>query len=73
MGELYFGKNQQEAERVTLLPDFDKHAHFLDAIEGRCASVADVAWGRNIVRISELALESAVAGKVIPCTWEGCA
>lgn len=44
------------------LPDFDKHGHFLDVIEGKCASVADVHYGRRIVRISEQAIASAVTG-----------
>jgi predicted dehydrogenase len=63
--ELYFGRNQSEAGLVKLPPDFDKHGHFLDAIEGRCASAADARYGREIVRITEKALESVVSGETV--------
>jgi predicted dehydrogenase len=63
--DLYFGKHQSEAEPVKLPPDFDKHGHFLDAIEGKCASLADARHGRNVVLITEKALESAVTGQSV--------
>ncbi len=68
--DLYFGRNQNESNPVPLLPKFDKHAHFLDVIEGKCASVADVRWGRKIVVIVEKALESAVTGQTVTLTRE---
>ena len=51
--------------RLELGPGFDKHAHFLDVIEGKCASVADLKWGRKIVRISDLAIASAISGQSV--------
>ena len=68
--ELYFGRSQSEADLIPLLPKFDKHAHFLVVIEGKCASVADIHWGRNIVLISEMALESAGTGNSVTLTEE---
>jgi predicted dehydrogenase len=64
-GELYFGKNQSEAERVELPADIDKHRHFLDVIAGECASAASAQYGRDITLICEKALESAVTGNAI--------
>jgi len=55
-------KKTAELERPAPL---DKHAHFLDVIEGRVESACDVEWGRKIVRISEKAIESAVSGRVV--------
>lgn len=66
--ELYFGRRQEEADLVPLVPRFDKYAHFLDVIEGKAQSAADVHWARNIVLISEKALESAVTGQTITLT-----
>jgi len=54
--------NMQE---ITPLQRFDKHAHFLDVIEGKTASIADVHCGRNIVHVSEKAIESAVTGQAV--------
>jgi predicted dehydrogenase len=56
---------QTEPLDLKLGPAFDKYAHFLDVIEGRCASVADVSWGRKIVRISDQAIASALSGEAI--------
>lgn len=61
--ELYFGKNQSEAERVQLPPDVDKHRHFLDVVAGECPSVADAKYGRAITLICEKALESGATGQ----------
>jgi len=44
---------------------FDKYSHFLDIIEGKAESVADVHCGRKIVYISEKALDSAISGQVL--------
>ena len=63
--ELYVGRNTSEANLVPLRPSMNKYAHFLDVIEGKCPSVADARHGRNLVHISELALESAVSGQAI--------
>jgi predicted dehydrogenase len=63
--DLYWQDQPNKSEKVELGPAFDKHGHFLDVIEGKCASVADVKYGREIVRISEKAIESAVSGKVV--------
>ena len=64
-GELYLQTAPDDALQLEPLEAFDKHGHFLDVIEGRCASVADVRHGRRIVYISEKAIESAVTGKPI--------
>lgn len=56
---------QKEPTDLHLDPPFDKYAHFLDVIEGKCASVADVNWGRKIVQISDLAIESALSGQAV--------
>ena len=61
--ELYFGKTQSEAERVTLPADIDKHRHFLDVLAGECPSVADAKYGRDITLICEKALESGATGQ----------
>ncbi len=54
-----------DSEQIPPLERFDKYAHFLDVIEGKCESLADVEHGRTIVRVSEKALESALAGQVV--------
>ena len=56
---------QTEPLDLKLGPPFDKYAHFLDVIEGKCASVADVNWGRKIVQISDLAIDSALSGRAV--------
>ena len=50
---------------VSLPARFDKHAHFLDVIEGKAECVCDVEWGRKIVNISEKAIESALKNQVV--------
>jgi len=51
-------------EMVETPAGFDKYGHFLDAVEGKCASVADARCGRQVVAITEKALESALRGQV---------
>lgn len=58
-------RDKDSSKQVELGPAFNKHAHFLDVVEGRCASVADARWGRAIVAISEKALDSAVSGSAV--------
>ena len=58
-------KAPKESVPLPLPVRFDKYAHFLDAIEGRVASVADAQWGRGIVRIAEAGLQSAVSGQPV--------
>jgi predicted dehydrogenase len=43
-------------------PAIDKFAHFLDVLDERCASVADLAWGAELACIGDLAIDSALAG-----------
>ena len=50
---------------LELSPVFPKHLHFLDVIEGRAKSVADIAWGSRIVHLSMQALVSAVNNRVV--------
>ncbi|MGE5557994.1 MAG: Gfo/Idh/MocA family protein [Bacillota bacterium] len=63
--ELAVQKTVDSSEALALSAPFDKYGHFLDVVEGKCASLADAAWGREIVRLSEKALESAVKGQVV--------
>ncbi|HHH76503.1 MAG TPA: Gfo/Idh/MocA family oxidoreductase, partial [Phycisphaerae bacterium] len=51
--------------KLELTESFNKHSHFLDVIEGKAESVADVHLGRKVVYISEKALDSAISGKVL--------
>ncbi|NLF40357.1 Gfo/Idh/MocA family oxidoreductase [bacterium] len=60
---LYTAKDKHE--EVAPLEGFNKHAHFLDVLEGRTASCADARCGLNVVRVSEKAIESAVSGTVV--------
>jgi predicted dehydrogenase len=60
---------EDEDHDVDLPPKPDKHAMWLDAIEGRGESPCDVAWGRNIVRITDAALRSAVEGRAVDLNW----
>lgn len=53
-------------EQIETGPAFDKHGHWLDVIEGKTASVADVHYGRRITALIDLALESAGSGREIP-------
>lgn len=64
--ELYL-KTLEEQHSQQLEPDaaFDKHAHFLDVIEGKCPSVADVHYGQYITSICEAILQSALENRVI--------
>lgn len=63
--DLHLQTSKDKTEVLETKTSFDKHGHFLDAIEGRCASVADVACGRRVVDITEKALQSAVNGQVV--------
>jgi predicted dehydrogenase len=64
-GKVQLKKVEGDPVELELPPPFDKHSHFLDVIEGKCASVADLKWGEKIVNISTKALESAVSGQVV--------
>jgi hypothetical protein len=61
----FLAPGQTEPTDLKLGPAFDKYSHFLDVIEGKCASVADVNWGRKIVKISDLAVASAISGQAV--------
>jgi predicted dehydrogenase len=63
--ELHLQTSPRESQKVDLGPAFDKHANFLDAIEGVAPSAADAAYGRSIVHIAQKAIESAVSGSVV--------
>ena len=56
---------QNDPTPIELGPSFDKYAHFLDLIEGKCPSVADVKWGKKIVDISEQAIASSISGQAV--------
>ena len=64
-GELYWQNDKGACEQVKKGESFDKHLHFLDVVDRRCASVADVRWARAIVSISEKVIESAVKNQVV--------
>jgi predicted dehydrogenase len=64
-GELHLQTTPDATAKLEALPPFDKHGHFLDVIEGRCSSVADVRYGRTIVKLCETIIESAVSGKAL--------
>ncbi|MDX2110205.1 MAG: Gfo/Idh/MocA family oxidoreductase [Verrucomicrobiota bacterium] len=68
--ELYLQPpTDKQPTRITeLLPDFDKHAHFLDVIEERAQSVADFRYGAGITRLAELTLDSAIQKQTLPFT-----
>lgn len=60
--ELYIQKEGEKDVLIDKTAGFNKHAHFLDVIEGRCASVADVNYGLKITKLVSAALDSAVSG-----------
>ncbi|HPO91573.1 MAG TPA: Gfo/Idh/MocA family oxidoreductase, partial [Victivallales bacterium] len=53
--ELYMTDENAKEHRIETTKAFDKYSHFLDVVEGKTDSVADVFYGRKIVEISELA------------------
>jgi len=53
------------SSKIELGEAFNKHAHWLDVIEGRCASVADVHYGREITKLIERALDSVEKAEVV--------
>ena len=57
--------DRNEVRHLDLSPSFNKHAHFLDVIEGKRESVADVRCGRRVVHVTEKALESVVTGEAV--------
>ena len=65
-GELWLQTGPKDAAQIEPMEPFDKHAHWLDVIDGRCESVADVRHGRLITRVAEKAIDSAVSGRVVP-------
>jgi predicted dehydrogenase len=64
-GKLQLKKVKGDPDDLELPPAFNKHQHFLDVIEGKCANVADLKWGEKIVNISNKAIASAVSGQVV--------
>jgi len=64
--ELYLAKKGGKDKQIEFGTGFDKHGHWLDVIEGKCASVADVDYGARITRLIDTALDSAVRGEVLP-------
>lgn len=68
-GELHLQTDTSATTQLDLAPVFDKHGHFLDVIEGRCQSVADVRYGRMITRLCETIIESCTTGKAM--TFKG--
>ena len=63
--KVYHYHAPKEREEVSRLERLDKHGHFLDVLEGRTQSMADAQRGREIVAITEKALESAVSGEAV--------
>jgi len=64
-GEVH--RNDADGDRqIDALEGIDKAGNFLDAIEGRAASLADCHRGRLVVHLSERALDSAERGQVVP-------
>lgn len=57
-----------QCDQLESLEKFDKYEHFLDVIEQRTESVADVHHGRAIVSLSEKILESANTGEAVKVT-----
>ncbi len=64
-GKLQLKKVKDDPIDLELPAAFPKHEHFLDVIDKRCASVADLKWGQKIVNISNKAIASAVSGQVV--------
>lgn len=64
--QLYRQTSGDSEDHLENLSGFDKYAHFLDVIDNRCESVADAAWGRTIVGLTETALQSAMTGRALP-------
>ncbi|MBD3244051.1 MAG: hypothetical protein GF331_25895 [Chitinivibrionales bacterium] len=71
--DLFRQTSGDSEDHLTDIAGFDKYAHFLDAIEGKCASVADAAWGRTIVALTETALQSAITGRALAFSPESTA
>jgi predicted dehydrogenase len=63
--DLHLQTSRDKTEVLEAKTSFDKFGHFLDAIEGRCETVADANCGRRVVAITEKALESALSGQVV--------
>ena len=63
--QLMLFRGPKDAQQITPLPPFDKHAHFLDVLEGAEPSLADARSGRAVVYVSEKAIESALSGSVV--------
>jgi predicted dehydrogenase len=61
---------ENEDHDVKMPAQVDKHALWLDAIEGKGESPCDVAWGREIVRVTDAALQSAVEGRAVDLAGE---
>ncbi len=64
--QLYRQTSGDSEDHLDDIGGFDKYAHFLDVIENRCESVADVARGRTVVALTEIALQSAMTGRALP-------
>jgi len=59
-----FGR-EEAASDLEPLERFSKHAHFLDVVEGRAESVADIHYSRKITMICEKVLQSAESGETV--------
>ncbi len=64
-GKLEINRGKDEVKEIDVCDEFDKHANFLDACEGKGESAAPVSYGRKIVTIAVKAIESAIENKVI--------
>jgi len=62
-GLCYAARGQKTAP-VELDAPFDLRGHFLDCIEEGIPCVADVEWGRKVMRVAEAVLASARTGQV---------
>lgn len=63
--ELMHQQEGHDARAVEDLVPFKKHEHFLDVIDGKCSSVADVHHGRLITAIAQSLMDSAISGEVV--------
>lgn len=58
-------------EPLELPGGFNKHAHFLDVVEKRTRSVADLRYGAELAVLTDLILESCRTGQVMPVPGPG--
>lgn len=63
-GQIALALSGKDEEILEAAPAIDKHLHFLDVIDGRCESVADIHYSRGITHLVEQILTSAQSGQV---------